>query len=118
MALCTAIIFLAIYSQRLAMESAQRNEAFNVLQQIFLREQELKSLGGLIRPEEEEENDKTVTFANKAKNLFSITTILTNNVGNDNFLNIVWWSDPELEPKLYPEPESEPMARAETIQGP
>jgi hypothetical protein len=42
-ALCTAIIFLAIYSQRLAMESAQRNEAFNVLQQIFLREQELKS---------------------------------------------------------------------------
>jgi two-component system sensor histidine kinase RegB len=47
LALCTAIIFLAIYSQRLAMESAQRNEAFNVLQQIFLREQELKSLGGL-----------------------------------------------------------------------
>jgi two-component system sensor histidine kinase RegB len=29
------------------MESTQRNEAFNVLQQIFLREQELKSLGGL-----------------------------------------------------------------------
>jgi two-component system, sensor histidine kinase RegB len=47
LALCTTIIFLAAYSQRLAMESAQRNEAFNVLQQIFLREQELKSLGGL-----------------------------------------------------------------------
>ena len=47
LALCTAIIFLAIYSQRLAIESAQRSEAFNVLQQIFLREQELKSLGGL-----------------------------------------------------------------------
>lgn len=47
LALCTAIIFLAIYSKRLAMESAQRNEAFNVLQQIFLREQQLKSLGGL-----------------------------------------------------------------------
>jgi two-component system sensor histidine kinase RegB len=31
----------------LAIESAQRNEAFNFLQQIFLREQELKSLGGL-----------------------------------------------------------------------
>jgi two-component system sensor histidine kinase RegB len=47
LALCTTIIFLAIYSQRLAIESAQRSEAFNVLQQIFLREQELKSLGGL-----------------------------------------------------------------------
>ncbi|MBT4698552.1 MAG: ActS/PrrB/RegB family redox-sensitive histidine kinase [Pseudomonadota bacterium] len=47
LALCTTIIFLAIYSQKLAMENAQRNEAFNVLQQIFLREQELKSLGGL-----------------------------------------------------------------------
>ena len=47
LALCTTIIFLAVYSQRLAMESTQRNEAFNVLQQIFLREQELKSLGGL-----------------------------------------------------------------------
>jgi len=47
LALCTAIVFLAIYSQRLAIESSQRNEAFNVLQQIFLREQELKSLGGL-----------------------------------------------------------------------
>ena len=47
LALCTTIIFLAIYSQRLAIESAQRNEAFNFLQQIFLREQELKSLGGL-----------------------------------------------------------------------
>ena len=47
LALCTTIIFLAAYSQRLATESAQRNEAFNVLQQIFLREQELKSLGGL-----------------------------------------------------------------------
>jgi two-component system sensor histidine kinase RegB len=47
LALCTTIIFLAIYSQRLAIESAQRGEAFNVLQQIFLREQELKSLGGL-----------------------------------------------------------------------
>jgi len=47
LALCTAIIFSAIYSQRLAIESAQRNEAFNVLQQIFLREQELKSSGGL-----------------------------------------------------------------------
>jgi len=47
LALCTAIIFLAIYSQRLAIESAQRNEAFNFLQQIFLREQQLKSLGGL-----------------------------------------------------------------------
>jgi two-component system sensor histidine kinase RegB len=47
LALCTAIIFLAIYSQKLSMENAQRNEAFNVLQQIFLREQELKSLGGL-----------------------------------------------------------------------
>ena len=47
LALCTAIVFLAIYSQRLAIESSQRNEAFNVLQQIFLREQELRSLGGL-----------------------------------------------------------------------
>jgi two-component system sensor histidine kinase RegB len=47
LALCTTIVFLAIYSQRLAIESAQRSEAFNVLQQIFLREQELKSLGGL-----------------------------------------------------------------------
>ena len=47
LALCTAIVFLAIYSQRLAIESSQRNEAFNILQQIFLREQELKSLGGL-----------------------------------------------------------------------
>jgi two-component system sensor histidine kinase RegB len=47
LALCTTIIFLAIYSQRLAIESAQRSEAFNVLQQTFLREQELKSLGGL-----------------------------------------------------------------------
>jgi len=47
LALCTAIVFLAIYSQRLATESSQRNEAFNILQQIFLREQELKSLGGL-----------------------------------------------------------------------
>ena len=47
LALCTTIIFLAVYSQRLATESTQRNEAFNVLQQIFLREQELKSLGGL-----------------------------------------------------------------------
>ncbi|MEY3435478.1 MAG: hypothetical protein RLZZ195_974, partial [Pseudomonadota bacterium] len=47
LALCTTIIFLAIYSQRLAIESAQRSEAFNILQQIFLREQELKSLGGL-----------------------------------------------------------------------
>ena len=47
LALCTTIVFLAIYSQRLAIESAQRNEAFNILQQIFLREQELKSLGGL-----------------------------------------------------------------------
>jgi two-component system sensor histidine kinase RegB len=47
LALCTAIVFLAIYSKRLATESAQRSQAFNVLQQIFLREQELKSLGGL-----------------------------------------------------------------------
>ena len=47
LALCTTIVFLAAYSQRLATESAQRNEAFNFLQQIFLREQELKSLGGL-----------------------------------------------------------------------
>lgn len=47
LALCTSIVFLAIYSKRLAMESSQRNDAFNILQQILLREQELKSLGGL-----------------------------------------------------------------------
>jgi len=46
LALCTAIIFFAIYSQGIKTENIRRSKAIHELEQTFLREKELKSLSG------------------------------------------------------------------------
>jgi len=46
LALCTAIIFFAVYLQGIKTENIRRSRAINELEQTFLREKELKSLSG------------------------------------------------------------------------